>query len=137
MTNEMRERVEKAVEMSQGSLTIEFAKSAIEMKKRQIAQWENSYSYDVEKHCKMLQNEIAYFEAVIEFLTEQNTVEAVSEAIQVLAAIVSVSNKVKAVRKAVATLANKLHKLNYTLSNAFKKAWVLTKAFFGLFPSQA
>lgn len=132
MTNEMRERVEKAVEMSQGSLTIEFAQSAIEMKKRQISHWENSYAYDVRRHCEMLQSEIAYFEAVIEYLTEQAAAEAVAETVTVLTAIVTVADKAKAVRRAVATLANKLHRLSYSLSDAFRRSWALIKAFNGL-----
>ncbi len=134
MTENMRERVERAVEMSQGNLTIEFAKSAIEMKKRQIAHWENSHAYDVKRYCEMLRDEIAYFEAVIEYLTERAAAEAVTETVEALAAIVIVANKVKAVRRAVTTLANKLHKLNYSLSDAFKRAWAFIRAFTGLFP---
>jgi len=139
MTNEMRARVEKAVVMANDTLTIEAAKAAIAQNEKKIAYWNSLPSWKIGFTGKTAianaQNEIAYFEAVIEVLTEQIAAEAVTETVAVLAAIVTVTNKAQAVLRAVATLANKLRKLNYSLSDAFKKAWTLTKAFAGLLPS--
>lgn len=139
MTNEMRARVEKAVEMSNGTLTIEAAKAAIAQNEKKIAYWNSLPSWKVGFTGKTAianaQNEIAYFEAVVEYLTEQAAAEAVTETVAVLAAIVTVANKAKAVRRAVTTLANKLRKLDYSLSDAFKRAWTFIKSFTGLLPS--
>lgn len=139
MTNEMRAKVESAVKESNGALTIEFAKAAISQKEKTIAYWNNLPSWRVgftgKQAIAMAQSEIAYFEAVIEYLTEAAATEAVAETMKVLAAIVTVANKAKAVRRAVATLANRLHRLSYSLSDAFRRSWALIKAFNGLLPS--
>lgn len=139
MTNEMRARVEKAVEMSKGSLTIESAKTAIAQKESVISYYNNlpawRRGYSEKCAIESAKSEIAYFEAVIDYLTEQAATEAVAETVQILATIVTVTNKVKTVRRAVATLANKLHKLGYTLSDAFRRAWAFVRAFDGLLPS--
>ena len=139
MTESMRARVEKAVQESNGSLTVEFANATIAQKEREIA-FENSLpawkrGYASKNAVATAQAEIAYFEAVIEYLTEQAAAEAVAETVQVIAAIVTVANKAKAVRRAVATLANKLHRLNFSLSDSFKRAWAFVRAFNGLLPS--
>jgi hypothetical protein len=67
-------------------------------------------------------------------------VEIANEAIQTVVVLVKTvinGSKSKVIRKAVATMANKLRKLNYSLSDAFKKAWIFIKSFTGLFPSWA
>ncbi len=139
MTESMRARVEKAVQESNGALTVEFAKTAIAQKEKAIAYWNNLPSWRVgftgKQAIAMAQSEIAYFEAVIEYLMEVAAIEAVAETVQVLAAIVTVANKTKAIRRAVATLANKLHSLSYSLSDTFKRSWALVRAFNRLLPS--
>lgn len=139
MTESMRARVEKAVKESKGALTIEFAKTAIAQKEKTISYWNSlpawKQGYTAKCAVAAAQSEIAYFEAVIEYLMEVAATEAVAETVQVLAAIVTVANKAKAIRRAVATLANKLHRLSYSLSDAFKRSWALVRAFNGLLPS--
>lgn len=139
MTENMRARVEKAVKDSNGNLTIEFAKKAIAQKEKELNYYNNlpawKQGYQTQCSITAVQSDIAYFEAVIEYLTEVAATEAVAETVQVLAAIMTVANKAKAVRRAVATLANKLHRLNYSLSDAFKRAWTFIRAFTGLVPS--
>lgn len=141
MTNEMRERVIKAIEVSNGALTVEFCKEAIAQRERTVAYYNSLPSwqqgYNAKREITVAQSEIAYYEAVIEVLAEQAAAVVVAETVEVLAAIVTVVNKTKAVRKAVATLANKFHRLGYTLSDSFKRAWQLTRAFKGLLPSLA
>lgn len=141
MTNEMRARVKRAVEMSNGNLTIESAKASIAQKESVIRYYDNlpSWKQGYSEKCAIAtaKSEIAYYEVVIEYLTELEAAEVVAETVQVLAAIITVANKAKAVRRAVATLANKLHRLNYSLSDAFKRAWTFIRAFTGLIPSLA
>lgn len=135
MTSEMRERVLRNIKVSEGALTNEFAKSAIAHQEKIISYWKDSYCWEAKHKIAAAKGEIEYFEAVIEVLAEQAATEAVKETVQVLAAIVTVANKSKAVRGAVATLANKLHRLNCTLSESFKRAWAFVKSFNGLLPS--
>lgn len=139
MTEKMRERVMASIEKSNGALTVEFCKEAIEQRKRSLEFLNSRPSWEQGFACKNAmanaESDIEYFEAVIEVLTEQAAAEVVTETVAVLTAIVTVANKAKAVRRAVATLANKLRKLNYSLSDAFKRAWTLTKSFKGLLPS--
>ena len=134
MTENMRARVESAVEESNGALTIEFAKTAIAQKVKSISYWNNLPAWKQGYTAKCA---VAAAKADIEYLAEVAATEAVAETVQVLAAIVTVSvaSKAKAIRRAVATLANKLHRLSYTLSDAFKRSWTLVKAFNGLLPS--
>lgn len=141
MTESMRTRVESAVKESNGALTIEFAKTAIAQKEKTISYWNSlpawKQGYTAKCVVAAAQADIEYFEAVVEYLTEVAATEAVAETVQVLAAIVTVSvaSKAKAVRRAVATLANKLHRLSYSLSDAFRRSWALIKAFNGLLPA--
>lgn len=141
MTESMRARVESAVKESNGALTIEFAKTAIAQKEKTISYWNSlpawKQGYTAKCAVAAAQADIEYFEAVIEYLTEVAATEAVAETVKVLAAIVTVANKAKAVRRAVATLANKLHRLSYSLSDAFRRSWALIKAFNGLLPSSS
>ncbi|MGL5437178.1 MAG: hypothetical protein ACRDBO_17680 [Lachnospiraceae bacterium] len=138
MTETMRASVEKAIERSNGNLTVEYAKSMIEQKERTISyynslpSWKQGYS--TQYSINLAKDEIEYFEAVTEVLIEKAAAVAVAETVEVLAAIVTVANKAKAARRAVATLANKLRKVGFTLSDAFRKAWTLIKAFNELLP---
>lgn len=141
MTESMRARVESAVKESNGALTIESANASIAHSERVIQYWESlpvwKQGCDSKTLIAKAKAEVEFFEAVIEYLTEVAATEVVAETVQVLEAIVtvSVSSKAKAVRRAVATLANKLHRLSYSLSDAFRRSWALIKAFNGLLPS--
>lgn len=137
MTKEMRERVLHNIE--NGAWTIEKAQSAIEHENKVINYWtENARCWEAKYKINQANADIEYYEAIIEVLTEMQEVEIANEAIQtvvVLVKTVANSSKSKVIRKAVATMANKLRKLNYSLSEAFKKAWMFIKSFTGLIPS--
>lgn len=144
MTESMKVRIEKNIAIAKemgNELTIKSAKECLEQQHKSIEYWNSLPSwkrgYTGDQAIAMAQSDIAYWEAVIEYLTEQAAAEAVAEAVEVLTAIVVVANKVKAVRRAVVTLANKLHKLYYSLSVAFSKAWAFVKSFTGLIPTRA
>lgn len=139
MTSEMRERVMKNIEASNGALTVERCKEIIAQKERVIAYWNSlpawEQGYSCRNHIANAQADIEYFQAVIELLTEMAVVEVANEAVAVVVALVKVMPRATAIRKAVALVANKLHKLRFSLSDSFKKAWGLIKAFNGLIPS--
>lgn len=129
MTNEMREQAINNIEASQGHLTVEFAKEAIEAKRRGIAFWESrSYAWESRYEIENAEKEIEYFEAVIEVLTEMAEIEIANEAVQAVISEFGKVSKTTLVRKAVARMANSLKKLGYSLSESFKKAWCFIKA---------
>jgi hypothetical protein len=139
MTKEMRERVLNSIE--NGDWSIEKAQRAIEHEKKVINYWEEkSLCYEAKYKINQSNADIKYYEAIIEVLTEMQEIEIANEAIQTVVVLVKTvvnSSKSKVIRKAVATMANKLRKLNYSLSNAFKKACIFIKSFTSLFPSWA
>lgn len=139
MTKEMRERVLYAIE--NGSWAIETAQQAIEHENKIISYWaKQRCAYEAPYKIKQANGNIEYYEAIIEVLTEMEEVEVVNEAMQTVVTLVkTVTNcsKCNVVRKAVATMANKLRKLNYSRSEAFKKAWAFIKSFTGLIPSMS
>ena len=135
----MREKVLNSIE--NGDWSIEKAQRAIEHEKKVINYWkEKSLCYEAKYKINQSNADIKYYEAIIEVLTEMQEIEIANEAIQTVVVLVKTvvnSSKSKVIRKAVATMANKLRKLNYSLSNAFKKAWIFIKSFTNLFPSWA
>lgn len=139
MTKEMRERVLNSIE--NGDWNIEKAQRAIEHEKKVINYWkEKALCWEAKYKINQSNADIKYYEAIIEVLTEMQEVEIANEAIQTVVVFVKTvinGSKSKVIRKAVATMANKLRKLNYSLSDAFKKAWIFIKSFTGLFPSWA
>lgn len=139
MTKEMRERVLNSIE--NGDWNIEKAQRAIEHEKKVINYWkEKALCWEAKYKINQSNADIKYYEAIIEVLTEMQEVEIANEAIQTVVVLVKTvinGSKSKVIRKAVATMANKLRKLNYSLSDAFKKAWIFIKSFTGLFPSWA
>lgn len=139
MTKEMRERVLNSIE--NGDWNIEKAQRAIEHEKKVINYWkEKALCWEAKYKINQSNADIKYYEAIIEVLTEMQEVEITNEAIQTVVVLVKTvinGSKSKVIRKAVATMANKLRKLNYSLSDAFKKAWIFIKSFTGLFPSWA
>lgn len=134
MTNEMREYVLNNIEKSKGNLTIEFAKGAIQQKEREIEFWEShSYAWERKTKLAMAKKDIQYFEAVIEILIEMEEIKVADETVKTVIQGYSKFSKLTLVRKAAACMANKLRKIGYSLSNAFKKAWLFVKALTGMY----
>lgn len=142
MTSEMRERVMKNIEMAKAfgnEMTIEFCQEAIAQREKSLQYWNSLPAWQQGFSCRNsianAESDIEYFQAVIEVLTELAEIEVAKEAVQIVVALVKAMPKAIAVKKAVATIANKLHKLHLSLSDSFKKAWSFIKGFTSLIPS--
>lgn len=134
MTNEMREYVLDNIERSKGNLTIGSVKETIRQKEREIEFWKShSYAWESETKIAMAKKDIQYFEAVIEILTEMEEIKVADETVKTVIQGYNKFNKTTLIRKAVASMANKLRKIGYSLSNAFKKAWSFVKVLTGMY----
>ncbi len=116
--------------------TIEKAQNTIERHNRSLNYYNSlpdwkKCSFDIQLDISRLEKEIEIMEAIIEILIEQEELIIASEAVQAVATLVKSFAKTTVMRKVVATVSNKLRKLGYSLSDCFKRAWVLVKGTMG------
>lgn len=114
------------------SWTIEVAQKAIKTAQisvdyyNSLPIWKQS-AHDVQMKLAHSLNEIAVLKEIIVILTEQAEAIVAAEAVQAVVTLSQTYNRTTVMRKVVAVVANKLHKLGFTLSECFTKAWALVK----------
>lgn len=127
-----REKAMERLNRATSQWTIESAQKAVERTQKTIDYWQaQSWKYEAKILLPTLIAELEVLNAIVEILTEQAEVEVAAEAVQAVASLVRSFAKATVMRKVVAIAANKLRKLGYSLSDCFKRAWMLVKGAVG------